>query len=101
METIKLHTQRGLILAHMVKNPYKWFLVGDFCGGKPSCPYVGYKASARISELQKAGHIRSRWSGFKTAMGGKLKEYRFNSVERAARVDSDTIEVIVKPDLPF
>ena len=62
---------------------------------------MGYKASARICELQKKGHLRSRWSGQKTAMGGKLKEYRFNSVERAARVDSDTIEIIIKPDLPF
>lgn len=73
----KIRSQYGLILKEMENNPGRWFTVGHFCGRFDHC-YVGYKASARLCELQKQGLVISRWSDKTTALGGKLKEYRLS-----------------------
>jgi hypothetical protein len=73
---ITIRTQKGLILNAMFDNPSRWFLAGDFCGGDKRLPFVGYKAPTRMSEMQKDGYLISRWANKKTALGGRLKEYK-------------------------
>ena len=74
----KIRTQNGLILDTMMKEPSRWFLASEFCGGSKDCPFIGYKAPTRIAEMQCVGILISRWSSRTTALGDKLKEYRIN-----------------------
>ena len=71
----KIRSQYGLILKELGLNPGKYFTIGYFCGAQEHC-FVGYKASARIAELQKIGLLISRWSDRRTSLGTKVKEYR-------------------------
>lgn len=89
---IKKRTQKGLILATMwdakTTDFNDWFHVSDFCGGSTNCPFIGYKAAARIGEMQKKGWLVSIWSENKTELGKRLKKYRV----------SDSIEVVDSGD---
>jgi hypothetical protein len=79
MQEFKIRTQHGLILETMMSQPNRWFLGSDFCGGDPDCPFIGYKAPVRISEMKKTGILLSQWSSRTTVLGDKLKEYKVNN----------------------
>lgn len=76
MKRFKIQTQKGLVTLSIHKDPERWFLVSDFCGGDQSLPYIGYKVAARMGEMQKSGYLTSRWSDRRTVLGTKTKEYR-------------------------
>jgi len=92
----KIRSQKGLILNEMRLNPNEWYTVAHFCGLLQHC-FVGYKASSRIGELQKEGFLISRWSGQRTALGGRLKEYKL-SPNYAAEFFVDIIFLVKKPE---
>ena len=95
----KIFTQRGLILDRMSHSKIDWFFISDFCGGDSSCPYIGYKAAARIGELQKEGILTSRWSDRKTAFGKRLKKYKIrDNVEITSDGEYLTITLQEKSD---
>lgn len=96
---LKIRSQKGIILKEMKDNPGKWFLISHFCGKHDHC-FVGYKASARMSELQTEGLLVSRWSGQKTALGGRLKEYRLaNNVQ--IKTDPERMQYFIKKPFQF
>lgn len=93
---VKIQTQNGLILSAMFRQPRRWFLGGDFCGGDVNLPFLGYKAPTRLSEMQKEGFVESRWSNKKTALGGKLKEYRLSLDRFKVKIDPVKSEVVLQ-----
>ena len=68
--------QRNKILAHMAKDPSKWYYPQDFMPPRMSMDneyFVGYEASARLSELA------SEYPDMiETKQDGKYKCRRFN-----------------------
>lgn len=95
----KIRSQYGFIIRHMDENKGKWFTVGDFCGGSKYVPFVGYKASSRLAELQKKGLLLSRWSNQKTVLGGRIKEYMLMS--HVGVLEKDGKMKIIQAPLPF
>lgn len=92
---VKIKSQNGVILKELSENPLSWFTIGYFCGTSLD-HFIGYKAAARMGELQKKGFLISRWSKNKTVLGARVKEYRFNP-EYYAKVDDNFITVKEKP----
>ena len=54
-------TQQEKILKQMETEPDRWWLPQDFMQGGQY--FVGYEASARLSELAKAGLVESKRQG--------------------------------------
>lgn len=65
-------TQHEKILKHMATDPERWWLPQDFMDGSLGKLFVGYEASARLSELAKLGKLESRRAG--KFMARRLKE---------------------------
>lgn len=93
----KIRSQCGIILKEMQNYPKQWFTVGHFCG-KPEHCFVGYKASARLCELQKAGVLTSRWSEKKTVLGGKVKEYHL-AKNHYVEFQNEKLQVLEDPGM--
>lgn len=60
---INRKTQQEKILKVMASDPGRWWLPQDFMSDDLGSDFVGYEASARLSELAKDGKVESRRSG--------------------------------------
>ena len=56
-------TQHEKILNIMATDPDRWWLPQDFMQPELGSNFVGYEASARLSELAKMGEVESRREG--------------------------------------
>lgn len=56
-------TQHDKIIKIMESNPSRWWKASDFMQSHLQDLFVGYEATARLSELAKKGLIESRRNG--------------------------------------
>lgn len=96
MKTLKSNSsQTQKILNVMRTDPERWWLPHDFMDMSLGDNFVGYEASARLSELAKNGKVESRKEGKFLARRLLKHQTRVNPAVKAAIENDNSFSQVV------